>query len=277
MTESLEDYIRRIQGYSPVFEPGRQTQIEAPQLQAGRVNRILFYPGSFNPPHVGHSALLQHVFKTSASHMNFIAAVVFPLDDEALVERLESDRNPLVLKKHERIRLWRGHGPAAGHVWVYDHPVSSWWQLHDRLIQDVARDGFKLEISVLFGPDNLSQLEEFPAQPWGCNECLFSDIGRDAVITSGHKDSSPGLTPLKQLDLYGPWERTVVGSLCRRDDDPPSTIHFIPKPDDQVVPQTSSSEIRRAIRNSLPGRLEIDLHGLVLNPDVLAEILARRR
>jgi hypothetical protein len=106
--------------------------------------------------------------------MNVIAAIVFPLDDEALVGKFGSQSNILMLKKHERIRLWRGHG-LADYFWVYNGSEGSWRAFQRQLIENVARDGFELKFSLLCGPDHMQDMETFPPEPWGCKECFFSN------------------------------------------------------------------------------------------------------
>lgn len=202
--KSLEYYIKEIQGCDQIFDHGITHR--TPLLCAGIVNRIIFYPGCFNPPHIGHLALLRHVFEHSGRDMNIIAAVIFPLDDESLVGKLGPQNDDIILTKRQRVKLWRGHG-LADYFWVYEGSATSWEAFQSQLIQDVSRDGFDLKFSVLFGPDHLQNMDIFPPTPWGYGECLTSDISRDAKLT---EITSSGMTSMKRLDLYEPWEKTMI-------------------------------------------------------------------
>jgi hypothetical protein len=201
MAQSLELYIRRIQRCGRIFDHG--IFHNPPRLRPGTMNRILFYPGAFNPPHLGHLSLLQHAFEHSGSEMNIIAAIVFPLDDEVLAEKMETRSSNMLLTKTQRVGLWRGHG-LASFFWVYDDSARCWTTFESRLVHDVSRDGFELEFLVLCGPDHLQDMHTFPSMPWGMRQCLVSDIGRDSDITSTTN------TTIRQLDLYGPWRRTII-------------------------------------------------------------------
>jgi hypothetical protein len=53
--------------------------ISTPILKTDRENRIILYPGCFNPLHLGHKALLWHTYLSTDSHT--IAAMILPVDD----------------------------------------------------------------------------------------------------------------------------------------------------------------------------------------------------
>jgi hypothetical protein len=180
-----------------------------PQLQSNCVNRTLFYPGCFNPPHTGHLALLRHVLDRSGADLNIIAGVVFPLSDAALARKLGPNNDEIKFGKEERVRLWEGYGPA-GDFWIFGHSDNDWELFQHNLLRDTARDGFEVRISLLYGPDHLQEMETLPIEPWGCKEIFFSDIGRDTLITSS------GHMLLKQLDLYSPWKRCTVDCEAAR-------------------------------------------------------------
>lgn len=147
--------------------------------------------------------------------MNIIAAVIFPLDDESLAEKLgpqrprsrtRSDDVDMILTKDQRVKLWRGHG-LADYIWVYDGSAASWVDFQARLVQDVSRGGFELEFSNLCGPDHLHDIYTTPPMEWGCSDLLVSDIGRDAELT---ELMPSGVTSMKQLPFCTPWKRPVV-------------------------------------------------------------------
>lgn len=112
-----------------------------PRLRSDRMNRIIVYAGCFNPPHVGHQALLTYVFN-HCKDINVVAAVIIPADDDAVKEKLveidlgnmalaartpassSSSKPPslnppsdaLFLTKEQRIALWFG-GKYNRHEW----------------------------------------------------------------------------------------------------------------------------------------------------------------
>jgi hypothetical protein len=88
----LATYIKNIH-YGDDFLPGR-TEIfdygiahQSPCLKFGRINRILLYPGCFNPPHRDHFEILRHGFGKRDRDICIIAAIVLPLDDESLAKK----------------------------------------------------------------------------------------------------------------------------------------------------------------------------------------------
>ncbi|KAJ5083838.1 hypothetical protein N7456_013265 [Penicillium angulare] len=202
-SQSLEDYIQRIPGHEHFYDKheGAVKHESTSQLQPGVLNRILFYPGSFNPPHISHLALLQHIMK-SGSDMNFIATVIFPADDAFIEKKLGEEAEDFILSKEERVRLWRGHGRDAP-FWTYGGSIMEWQAFKAELIQEVAKDGFQLDISVLGGPDRMVDVDKGPPGQWGYNEWVFSDFSRDI------EDYTPG-SAMKQLESYEPWTPVVM-------------------------------------------------------------------
>ena len=77
----LAPYIRQVYKRTLIDAPtNHEEQVfgcpeTAPRLDSSRVNRILVYPGSFNPPHRGHLHLLSHVFHHGVPDLNVVAAI----------------------------------------------------------------------------------------------------------------------------------------------------------------------------------------------------------
>ncbi len=204
-TRNLATYIERIH-YGDDFDPFRGKIFDygiahrSPYLEFGRMNRILVYPGSFNPPHRGHFELLRHGFGQSGRDMNIIAAIVLPLDDDSLMRKLGGQKDPLIFNKAERVRLWKGYVPSAWY-WIYDRSVNEWDDFQKRLTQAITEDGFELSWVGLCGPDYV-KVNEVPSIPtWGCRDLIVSDVGRPADFIF------PTMNKLKVLDGCGAWEK----------------------------------------------------------------------
>ncbi|KAF2252758.1 hypothetical protein BU26DRAFT_208745 [Trematosphaeria pertusa] len=152
-----------------------------PQLESDRTNRILLYPGCFNPPH-RHEALLQHAFANSQD-INIIAAIILPLDDDSIEAKCRDLGESLVFTKDQRVQLWRGYVPHDWY-WVYDRSTREWDSFRRELTDAITRDGFDLRFVVLTGPDHLMRNSPPPWKAWDCEEIIVSDMSRSADFTN---------------------------------------------------------------------------------------------
>ncbi|EXJ86726.1 hypothetical protein A1O3_03679 [Capronia epimyces CBS 606.96] len=271
-----------------------------PQLESDRTNRILLYPGSFNPPHVGHWALLDHAL-ASSQDINIIAAIILPLDDDRVIEKCEALGQSLAFSKEQRVQIWRGYGPHDKY-WAYGGSEGEWPSFRHRLNEDCARDGFEVKFIVLAGPDQVSQ-DDVSWNPRDCEEILVSDVSRSADFTT-----SEGT--LEQFEECDPWEpvfwneeaatrhatssaaflgdpryfehlmetlrsddmsKTESVSICYRKAVPTHSIRFIPAQGEIV--HISSTLIRTIIEECEPARLEEELKDIALHPEILVEFV----
>jgi len=185
----------------PIFDYG--ITHPSPTLRSDRINSILVYPGSFNPPHRGHFELLRHGFMKSGRDMNIIAAVVLPLDDESLVKKLIGHKSPLIFTKAERIRLWNGYGRSDWY-WTYDRSTDEWFESQRRISKTISKDGFDISWTMLCGPDYV-QIHQVPQIPvWGCKDIIISDAGRAADFTPC------AVKRLTSLNGCGTWGEMVL-------------------------------------------------------------------
>ncbi|KID63637.1 uncharacterized protein G6M90_00g064370 [Metarhizium brunneum] len=116
------------------------------------VNKILVYPGSFDPPHRGRLELLTHVFH---HRDDIIAVIVIPLDDDDIRTKCRATGDKLLFTKQERVKIWRGHGPSDW-LWVFDRSATDWSPFRRNLIKATAEDGFRLDFVLLAGPDQIN-------------------------------------------------------------------------------------------------------------------------
>ena len=207
------------EGYFPqgrIFDYGIAHQ--APAIERGQTSRILVYPGAFNPPHNGHSALLHQALTKSGRDANIIAAIILPIDDERLKSKLGEQQGTLLLTKRQRATLWNGnYGPSS---WIFDYSESLWQTFQEQLIKITASDGFDLEFVCLCGPDYVTVRRNPEERRWYCQNFVVSDVGRSADFTFS------ATTKLSQLRGYQPWKkvRPDIEALKRRAEEGASWI-----------------------------------------------------
>ncbi|KAJ3524105.1 hypothetical protein NM208_g12185 [Fusarium decemcellulare] len=180
----LGDYIERIHlgGQGPSGSSGRPFNNGAPSnpplLRTHGVNRILVYPGSFNPPHQGHLDLLRYVFQNAGDDLHIIGAIVIMTDDNRLRDKLSNEKDPLILPREQRVKLWRGDGIPVDWAWVYDKSEASWADFRTKLLKQANRDRIDLKFILLGGPDAISAEGTFNPEYWRCPDSITSDISR---------------------------------------------------------------------------------------------------
>ena len=102
-----------------------------PMLRRSKKNRIIYYIGSFNPPHLGHLALISHVFQNSQDQdeFNAIAVIVLAHAEGWVKRKVSSDESPLHLTFDERLRLLEASITKQQRDWLWIFPVDvgGWW------------------------------------------------------------------------------------------------------------------------------------------------------
>lgn len=207
--EALLSHGGNPQGVSRPFNNAAATH--PPLLRTRGPNRILLYPGSFNPPHKGHFDLLNYVFQEAGDDLNIVAAIILPTDDGHLTAKTRNEQNPLVLEKEKRAKLWTAHG-LADWAWVFDKSVEEWCGLRAQLEKAVKRDGVDLKFMLLAGPDCVSADAMCIPLYWNCTEVITSDVSRSVDFRYSQT--------LRQFSSYFQWEKphyevSKVESLIR--------------------------------------------------------------
>ncbi|RSL85922.1 hypothetical protein CEP52_015969 [Fusarium oligoseptatum] len=272
----------------------------APILRPRGVNRILLFPGSFNPPHQGHLKLLQHVFNNAGDDLNIVAAIVIMTDDDRLKDKLCTEEKPLILSREQRANLWRGTGIPVNWVWIYDKSESEWDTFRTQLSGKVRKDGIDLKFILLGGPDVIGAGGMCNPEYWKCADCITSDISR--AVDFRYPNT------LRQIPGCSMWERLTFDrtrlegqirarlrgkpaaaieeaisaafaklssiSVCRRQRKPKGTVRFLPC-DLNLRPSEppSSTKIRQIVATAPKEELQAMLEGIALSPAILTEYI----
>ena len=107
-----------------IFRPNPNGQ--TPTLRSDRENRILVYPGSFNPPHLGQTGLLWHTYLSLDDKT--IAAMILPMSTASVSRKkltgneMGLDDRMFKLSSIQRGQLWRDNILSRfTWVWPEDH------------------------------------------------------------------------------------------------------------------------------------------------------------
>ncbi|PFH55430.1 hypothetical protein XA68_18338 [Ophiocordyceps unilateralis] len=254
-------------------------------VRPNATNHLLLYPGSFNPPHRGHQALLQHVLRVAGPDLGLLGAIIVLTDDEKLAAKNRHEERPFLLNKAKRVALWREADLSQDVVWVFDGSEASWGTFRARLQGLLARDGIHLRFLLLTGPDLVTSRSVTDPISWGCVESITSDVSRPADFRCVHS--------LRQLPRCTPWEpclpRTVEVSgddrdplgyplasatalwKCRTSRKPLRRYCFVAAAESgrRQGEAPSSTEIRHVIASLEGSQLEHELERLALSPSLL--------
>lgn len=171
----------------------------SPVLRPNRVpNHILLYPGSFNPPHRGHQALLEHVLRNAGDELCLAAAIIVPIEDDQLAAKNSKDERPFLLSQAKRANLWREAGIPKDRVWVFEGSDASWRSFRAHLVKSLARDRIDLRFVLLVGPDWINSRAASDPKSWDCVDAITGDVSRPVDFRYPHS--------LRQLPACSMWE-----------------------------------------------------------------------
>ena len=181
---------------SEIFSSLRST----PTLDKARTNRIIIYPGSFNPPHRGHLHLLKHVFMRGAHDLNIIAAIILPRSDESVPAKVKREGGSFMFGRYERSLLWTNDLCFPPWAYVSGDSGASFTAFLQQLSQVTAKDGYSLEYVPLYGPQ-IGSPSSPPDPVFGCNMIIMSDAARAAKFQrcSGRLRDFSGCTKWRRV------------------------------------------------------------------------------
>ena len=174
----------------------------APTLEKSRTNRVLLYPGSFNPPHRGHLHLLKHAFTRGTHDLNVIAAMVLPHSDASVYTKVKAENGKFMFGIEERCLLWKQDLCFPAWAWVYNKSGQSFAKFSERLLQVVEKDGFSLEFVPLYGA-GIASPDSPPSPAYGCKTIIMTNAARRADFqrSSGRLRDFEGCTKWRGIRI----------------------------------------------------------------------------
>lgn len=182
-----------------------------PQLCKDRVNRIIIFPGCFNPSHIGHLELLSHVFLRMDSSV--VAAMIVPRGETSHIkDDTTIGGKPFSLTKQERKSLL-DHPLLRRFCWIYIGRDTSnsgdRRRFQNTLISMADVEGYKLSFVSLSGSDHWLSTFDYPNLGFGHvdhanGDLITSDITRPSILMGIDTTKIP-----RQLPRCEPWRKVL--------------------------------------------------------------------
>ena len=299
---ALADYIRHVfkdKKDTPLVEQIFHRSISPPMLKRGRKNRILIYPGCFNPPHIGHLGLLIHCFRAGQAHLNFIAALIC-LVNTSVLWKDDFKSSSEALSETVRAKLWNQDPRFPEWAWIFPEDSGKASDFVAQLREASKKDGFDIDFLSISGADKFCYGAALSLPYWGCFEIITSNISRrndyiqrdalhqledfeewEALPVEGHKKEIPLDTVSDASPAHANVDVVAAGSQddilcskpCKREDiricrhwaEKSKVIYFVPS--SKLGTEISSTQLRESLRNQAREIVE----KFALSPKLLLE------
>ncbi|KAG8419442.1 hypothetical protein J3458_004307 [Metarhizium acridum] len=185
MAKTLWDYVRDACGQCNISIPSdklpfnNNQDVKSSVIDPEGRNRVLLFPGAFNPAHEGHLQLLRSVLNDMKNHLNIRGVVIFPNDDEKIREKTMEEPVDLDLNKSKRSALWRNAaGFPANNAWIFAESRSALTRFQEQLHGNLTKENINLTFLLLVGSDWISTRAVYDPGQWSCSETITSDVSR---------------------------------------------------------------------------------------------------
>lgn len=185
MAKIIWDYIREACEQCNISIPSdglpftNNQDVKSSIIDAEGRNRILLFPGAFNPAHEGHLQLLQSVLNDMKKHLDIRGVVIFPHGDEQIRDKTREEPADLGLDKTKRSALWRNAaGFPADNAWIFTESRSALTRFQKQLQGNLRKENVNLTFLLLVGSDWISTRAVYDPGQWNCSETITSDVSR---------------------------------------------------------------------------------------------------
>jgi hypothetical protein len=172
---------------------------KVPLLSKDKVNRVMVYYGAFNPPHVGHLAVLCHAFQSS-SDLNIVAGLVYPTGVDHTRRKNRHSSRRLVLSEEQRSELWERDVRFPAWAFAPREKYNTSTDFETQIASAAKQDGYEILYIRVMGPDNWNFDSPCRYMHSDCSEYLITDVARRTSVVSPNGVPQP-------MRGYTSWQR----------------------------------------------------------------------
>jgi hypothetical protein len=173
------------------------SKCKVPHLKKDKLNRVIIYIGAFNPPHIGHLAVLCHAFQSSPD-LNIVAALVYSMDVGRIKIKNYCSNRKLVLSEEQRSQFWERD--VRFPTWAFAPRKYTSVSFETEIASAAMKDGYEISYIRVHGPDNWDINEPRRRMNTSYSEYLITDAARRASFVA------PNGVP-QQVKDYTSWQK----------------------------------------------------------------------